>query len=100
MKIGKIYRDAIMPSIIEEPKEVKVEQKEEGAVTQQIKIQWLASSVTEELIKSLEIKKEELLNKAINFAITFSEHKNHDRIIDALIRYDETNNQIKQIKNT
>jgi len=98
MKIGKIYRDAIMPSDIVNVDEIK--KQEDGAATQQIKIQWLSSIVTEELIKDLETKKAEYLNKAISFAITFSEHQNYDRIIDALIRYDETNNQIKHIKET
>ena len=94
MNIGKIYSEATgmaAPHVVEAPvTEVK----------RSIKIEWLQAAATQDLITDLEIRKKQLLEKAIGNALTYSEHQNHFRIIETLIRYNELDKQLNIIKNT
>ena len=95
MKFGTAYKSHLEDK---EPRaEVKPDTSGEG-LSKQLKVEWLASPVTEEQIKRITTEIEDHTTKAINLAKTFSEHQNHLRIVDALIRVDELNKQLEMYK--
>lgn len=54
-----------------------------------IKQHWLASTVTQELMKELKAKETDLLEQSIQLAETFHQHQNHLQIVNNLLRVSE-----------
>lgn len=74
---------------IEKPQQV-------DAVRQQLKISWLQSTVTEEMVKSLSNDRDSLLKQAINLAETYQTNGNHQQIINCLIKASTIGKVIEQ----
>jgi len=54
-----------------------------------IKAHWLASTITQEIMKELKQKEIELIEQSIQLAETFHSHQNHLQIINNLVRVSE-----------
>ena len=96
MKFGTAYKSHLNDPVKQDETVSKEETGQE--LSKQLKIEWLSSPVTEEKLKLLTKERDELLVKAISCAKTYSEHQNHLRIVDALIRVDELNKQLNTYK--
>lgn len=109
MNIGKIYSEATASRMntdnleltpdgsIQEKQKVNEEQVNSAAQSY-IKSNWLQSTVTEKLIKEFTDKYNENVAEAISLATCYHQHQNHNKIIANLIRANELNKILNQIK--
>jgi uncharacterized coiled-coil DUF342 family protein len=88
MNIQKIYSE----SIGRKPKEDSVVHSlspEADAARLQARMNWLESTITQEIFRDLQNKVVELETQARQLACSYHQHNNHQQIIALLIRADE-----------
>lgn len=67
----------------------------EDAASQQARIMWMQSSITQDMVKSLKAEENDLINISIELSMNYPASQNHLRIIQNLVRV----NQIRTIIN-
>lgn len=82
--IAQIYAEAIR-----KPKEEQKEQpKQEDAAHAQLRLSWENSTITKELLDTIDMQIDVLVVEAISHAVAYPIHKNLDGILQALVRAD------------
>ena len=81
MNTSKIYSQAIGRV----PKEEQQIEKEDAA-SAQAKFDWLQSTITQQMFKELSDEVQLLLNQAVDMSVSYHEKKNHEQIINTLVR--------------
>ena len=90
MNFGKIYSDATKLPKKDTPEEEKekLSAEQHKAIEQQSKEQWLKHPVTINLLKIIAEQQTQLLEQAVQLAVTYHQHNNHQQIIKCLIEAD------------
>lgn len=72
----------------------------EDAGRKQAKINWLESSITQEVIKDMHTQATEFIELAVRHAVSYPTAKNHDIIIQLLVRADQTRKLVNKYATT
>lgn len=87
--IAAIYNDAIRVKSEEDEPKKSSSLTSKDPVRIQSEINWQNSTITKEFFSSLEQRINELETQARNNAVAYPQTKNHESIVQALIRSDE-----------
>lgn len=68
----------------------------EDAARKQLKLVWLESTVTQEIIKDLGNEADTLIEQAIAVAVDYPQSQNHLRIVQCLVKANQIRNTINK----